>query len=366
MKIITPVALPDDAPATALGQLDAAEFNKAIGLDFSDEKTAEEQPAAPATEPVAATPVTEQPAPAEVVGEAAAPSEETKPEPELEADAGATSVEAKPPLTSFIVHDKEGELELPELYLSFNADKKEYKKLPLEKVVAFAQMGIYNERRQRETVQTQHENAQLKDRAEAAEGRMEEVDVAIERLFSDPTYFERAKELYLAQNSPENRATRAEQQLTQVRQQQAAAREDQQIGTFVVQQLTPAFESLKQQAPLVSEAELIGQYTILTAPLLVRGRIPLSRLADVQTLVENDLSSWARTLQTERGATKRREDTTRKAATAQVVAAKRTLARAAAPRGNAAPPAPAKPPKFETSDDWFKTLGGLAPADAED
>lgn len=366
MKIETVKQLAPEAPADAIVNMDAAQLKETLGIDFSDE------PADPtaAAEEVAEAPASASPAVEAKPTEEAAPTtptDETKlePEPTVEAEASATESEAKPPLTKFSIADKEGELEIPELFLSFKADGKEYEKLPLDKVVSFAQMGIYNERKQRERIDVEQRATQAEQGMQEMQQQFERTNNAVKRLFDDPLYFERAKELYLAENSPESRAIRAEQELQQHRQNEASQREHQQVGQFVAQRLTPAVESLLKQNPLVSEAELIGQYTILTAPLLVRGRVPLERLSNVQTLVDHDLSSWAASLQLERSKTKKVETAKQAATKTQLAATKRQLARTVAPRGEAAPPAPAKPKKYESAEDWMQTLGGLAPAPAE-
>jgi hypothetical protein len=370
LKLSDPKVLAPEAPADAIVNMDAAALKDTLGLDFSDEPAAQvegetvAEEAADVTKDTSAQSPAAEPAKEE---EEAAPADATKPEPTKPegAEAGATESVAKPPLTKFKLSDKEGELEAPELFFDFKADGKDYEKVPLEKVVAFAQMGIYNERRQRETMETQQRASQLEAQMQEFQARERETDAAIERLFSDPLYFERAKELYLAQHSPESRASRAEQELQQHREQQAREREDQQIGSFTSQVLSPTVEALKQQNPLVSEAELVGQFSLLTAPLLVRGRVPPDRLHNVQTLVEHDLATWARTLQVEREGSKKRETASQTATKTQLAATKRQLARAVAPRGQAAPPAPAKPKKFDSAEDWMKTLGGHAPGAAE-
>lgn len=369
IKTTAPVPSPNVKAASDLAALPLDQFKEAMGLEFEAEGGEAPAPT-PAPEPAkeAAQLVGKQEAKKEEP--APTPAPEAAPEPEAAAEVEAAPEpeapkpeEKKPPLTKFAVHDSQGELEVPELFFDFKANGKDYEKVPLDKVVSLAQMGVYNHEQQQKLRQ---EQAALSQRAGAAEQRAQQLEAAVQELegsyaaiFSDPAYFERARSLYLEQHSPERRAARAEQQLATERARLTTEREEQQAAHFVSTVLTPAVEHLLTQHPLVSEREVIGQYTLLTAPLLERGRVPLQRLADVKSLVDTDLSQWVKSLQTERELSQKKVEAKVTAAQTQATLAKRQIARAVAPQGRAAPPRTAAPKTYKSVEDWQRdNLGG--------
>lgn len=353
-----------DAPASAIMDLPVGEFQKALGIP--DPKTvseveaenappAEPEPeAAPAPEASAAT--TEAETPAEPVQTAPAEAEPSK--------------EPRQYVTKFAVADETGAPveAIPELTFSFTANGKEYEKVPIDKVVKLAQMGVYQHDREQALASEKAQAQQALKLVEEVKQQLAQYDAYYDRLFTDEAFAERARDIYLTQNSPEQRAARAEAQTRETQAQLAQTREEQQLATFVATQLSPKVERLLQQNPLVSDREVIGQYTLLTAPLLERGRVPVSQLARVQSLVENELAQWTQHLQTTRDLERKKSDSKTAQVQAQATLAKRQVARAAAPKGVAAQPETQKSKKYDSTDAWLKDgMGGVLPVpDADD
>lgn len=267
--------------------------------------------------------------------------------------------------TEFQVGDTDGEIEIPNLSFSYKADGKLHEDVPIDKVVHMAQMGHYNHRREQElaTREQQLTNAQtqfqgIQTQNEQLNQQLSTFQSNAQRLLSDPEYFEAARERYEQLNSPEQRAVRAEQQLVQVNQQHAEQAQTQQLQGYVQYTLLPAFEKIKADNPSISEDELLGRYTALTAPILDRGRLPMNRLNDVQRLVETDLAQWASQVHAGRGADEKATTEELGKQREKTAQAKRKLARTAAPRGSAQRAAPKnkQPKDSETADDTMDAL----------
>ncbi|MCI0349124.1 MAG: hypothetical protein L0Z53_06825 [Acidobacteriales bacterium] len=292
---------------------------------------------------------------------------------------------ARAPETPFTVSDAEGELELPDVYFSFKANGKDYEKVPIDKLVRFAQMGIYNADKESKYRDVDLHISTLERRAQGAESRVQQLEKFYERLLADPQYYEDASALYQEQNTPEQRIARAEERTramqaqldlereelqraarqearqSELQSQYQRERDDQTVATFVRQELAPAFERLIQSNPLVNEREVLGQYTLMTAPLLERGRVPPSRLTEVKALIDHDLTNWVTALSADRQYAQAQADKKVQAVKAAATQAKRQVARAAAPTGSPAPMRAPAPKKYDDVDSWLKDGGGVLP-----
>lgn len=261
------------------------------------------------------------------------------------------------PMTDFSVLDKDGELEIPDLTIKFKA-KGEVRELPLDHVVRLAQFGFANEEREQQVLAAKQFVGEAQEREQVMQQTIDQYEQYYQRLFADPSLYEEARATFFSQNSPENRATRAEQELSRVRAAQAAERENSTIVGFVQQVLAPAATQLLKENPLVNEQELIGKYTQLTAPLLRNGRVPLQQLPVVQQLVANDLAEWVQATQLERATVQKTKDTETNKARQQAALAKRNTARVFSRAGGPPSSSPPKQKKFETAKDWMQATFG--------
>jgi hypothetical protein len=254
--------------------------------------------------------------------------------------------------------------EWPDLSFDFNADGKEYKDVPLEKVVRMAQMGAYNERRDAENKQIRSGQSALE--AQIAEGRriIQEYDANVQRLFEDENYYLQSQGNYKTANSPEQRLQRLEQQRA-YEQQQFQQQQVQQIAqNYISQAITPAVERLVNQYTEVPFEEALGELSLLTTHMTVNGLIPPQRLPEVQALVTNELGPWMESRHAARvGRTRTAETTARNQVAAEkvkVALAKRQLARASQPQGTIGSNYVA-PKKLSRADDLEEALFGKAP-----
>lgn len=257
------------------------------------------------------------------------------------------------PMTQFSVVDDQGELEIPDVMIKFKA-KGEDRELPLDHVVRLAQLGYTNEEREQQVLAARKFVSEAQERESQYQQQVQQYESYYQRIFSDPNFFEQARDAFFQQNTPEARAQRAEQEAARLRAEQGRQSETHQITNFVASVLVPATEQLLQAYPEVSQTELVGRYSQLTAPLLVQGRVPVQRLAEVQRIVQQDLKDWVERTHVERLTAKQAQERKSQQATAQVAQTKRAAARIFSQPGGVGQP-PAKPVKFSTAKEWLNS-----------
>jgi len=335
--------LPEEASANDLVEMDDAAFSKQLGLD---KLLGEGEPVSPADADSTGEEVAEE----VVVEEEVAEGEEV--EEEVVEEVEETPKPKKPPLTRFAVFEGEEEVELPaDLEITYEANGKP-RKVAFDKLVAMAQMGHYNHEKQQEMrEQAAQAQSAIQERNELAEA-VTQYQQYYDKVFTDLEFFDTAREAYLKEQSPERRVQREHQSLKEQKEQLQSEREAMQVAHVVSTDLTPALVQMVESNPLVSQNEVIGLYTQLTAPLLVRGRLPVERLAEVQTLVKRDLAYQVQGLQDERADAEARKNKALQVEKGKTVKAKRQIARTVAPKG-ASVPDTKKPKVYESAQDWL-------------
>ncbi|MEO5589951.1 MAG: hypothetical protein ABIS03_10230, partial [Gemmatimonadaceae bacterium] len=349
----TTVATPAAAIPKASDLLSDASIAEMVSdMSGTTPAPATETPAEAATAPVEGVVAetqagdTAEPPPEEAPPEEAKPDEEAAPEPKkLAAD--------------FSVFDAEGELEVPDIKLSFKANGKEMKDVPLDRVVKLAQWGAYNEEREQSVRETRAQLSQVdeviaeKDRTIAAYAE------AYQQMLRDENFYLETRAQYEAANTPEAEVQRLRAEQKQFQQQTAererASTEQAQANQFIGY-LAPKLEALATQHPTVTFDEVFGRYNLLTAPLLVAGRMPPERFPQVDHIVDTELSQWIESQHNERTTAKQKQ-------TATIANNKRQLARAVAPAGTIpGSGTPAKPqPKqsYQKATDIFADLPAI-------
>lgn len=342
MSEATPAAPATPAAAVAAPELSAHEFFRQDDVELAKALNINLDP--PAEEE--GTPVLA------ALAEASPVSAPAKADPEI-------PVLTRKPMTEFAIFDDAGELEIPDVKIKFKA-KGEDRELPLDHVVRLAQFGFANEEREQQVLAARKFVAEAETQAQDYQSTIQKYESHYDRLFNDPQFYENARLEYLQQNSPENRALRAEQQLQQVRQNSVLQQEDQMIQGFVQQSLVPTVQAMLTNNPLVNEQEILGRYTELTAPLLVRGRVPINRLQQVQRLVSEDLAGWVERMNFERQTKQTTATAVAAKQTQETATAKRQAARVFAHSGSAGAEMsqPAKPAAYGTAKDWLKSTFG--------
>lgn len=318
--------------------------------------------------------------PREEIPEEAAPAEAKKAEEPK--GAAAPAEEAAPPkagepvvlpaadltklATAFTLKDAQGELAIPEgLKISFQANGKTREE-PLDRVVKFAQMGVYNHEREQRTQVTEARADEVQQYATQVEERLRTREQQLEQLLGDPAFRERAIQEYEAQQTPEMKAQRLEREREQFRAEQQYA-EWAEIGRpYYQSQIIPSLDMLEQAVPNVTRGEIETRVSAFIKRLTdaKTGLVPPQRFEEVNQHFLTEIIPWAQSLDdyraTERGTKSGRQHQVEQSAAngktqaelekAQVRAAKARRAASAnlRPPGRVAAPTP-KPAKTPTT-----------------
>jgi hypothetical protein len=256
--------------------------------------------------------------------------------------------------TEFVLRDAEGEVEVPALIVEYRANGR-VRQDRLDQVVKLAQFGVYNEERERKVQSVEREAVELKAEREALAKTLEDRELQMERLINDEEFFLSVRDAYARENSPEQRAARAEQEADELRTAAKFAPLVQEGRTFYEQEVTPALTLIAQQLPSVTLDELAERMTYALQAHVERGPngqpfVPPSRHDAVRQYIVDDLAVWAQMQQARRQPAAialvpdtRASKATQELAKAQVSAqkAKRAVGQATRPVGRAANAGPA-------------------------
>lgn len=177
------------------------------------------------------------------------------------------------------------------LMFEFKANGK-IRQEPLEKVVQFAQLGVYNHEREQAFQQREEEVSQ---QVEEVYAELESRDQAIERLLTDPDYYAAVADRYYREKSPEREATRARAEAQTLREQMATRQEEVAGQQFFDSVVYPEINAIMQENPEIDDPEEVAaRLAMMLEPLRVNGRIPVAKHRQVQALIASDLRDWAR------------------------------------------------------------------------
>lgn len=256
--------------------------------------------------------------------------------------------------TEFQVFDDEGELEIPDIKITFKANGQEREQVPLDKIVRWAQIGVSRDEREPELLGLRQRTSEQAQSIDELQAIIQQYEGYLPQLFENPNFYDQAAQAWAEQNSPAQRAARAEAQLRQQQDDMRMQHEDAQLAQYVQTNLSPLVDNLVAENPAVSFEEVMGRFSILTAPLLVRGRIPPQSLPQVEHLIRSELSDWVLHQQETRSTETKKQAAKVEAAKTQTALAKRQIARRTAPPGASAPAQPGKK-SFATAKEWLET-----------
>lgn len=236
----------------------------------------------------------------------------------VDADVGTDTPEPTPAKKlPFSVTDAKGNdvaTALANATVTFKADGTE-QKLPLADVIRRAQSeaGV-----QRQLRAERDEKQSMQSMVQQREQEVEQLRALALRAVLDDDYRESLRPEVEQYYSPEARADRAEQQLAAERQAQAnTVAERQRIAErvgFLEQTVAPIFTTLREKYPLVSEQELLGQFTADTQKWTVNGEIAPQFYPELERYLAGPWMDFASTRHAEANALRERaEKATRKA-----------------------------------------------------
>lgn len=202
----------------------------------------------------------------------------------------AKKPEAEQPFRVF-GEDGKTVVEPPKMLFEFKANGK-VRQEPLDRLVQFAQFGVYNHEREQSLQRAQEESAQ---EVEQVYAELDQREAAIERLLTDPDYYASVQERFLQEKSPEREATRAKAEAQRLREEMNTTRAQEQGQQFFENVVYPGISSIMKEFPEIDDSEEVAaRLALMLEPLRENGRIPLSKHRQVQALIASDLRDWAR------------------------------------------------------------------------
>ena len=201
-------------------------------------------------------------------------------------------------VTEFVVRDAAGEdLEIPAITLEYKANGK-VRRDRLDQVVKLAQFGVYNQEREAKVQQVEQEARAVAQQREEIAQMLAEREAQLERLLTDDDFFLAVQERFNAENSPERRAQRAEEQLQSLQIQQQLEQISATGENFLHSELSPALSLITQALPTIQQEELDERLALAMQAHLVMGPgnvpyLPESRYAAVRKYIVEDLAPWA-------------------------------------------------------------------------
>ena len=300
--------------------------------------------------------------PADVADDAAVPAEDAA---SAEGDAPGAEAPSLPDgyvavptvaeglATDFKLMDAEGEVEIPALIVEYKANGK-VRQDRLDQVVKLAQWGVYNQ----DQAQRLQQDAQ--QQVQQVQQLLDEREAQMERLLTDEAFREAVYESYLAQNSPEQRAVRAEQRIEDLKIQHQL----QQISThgeqFWTTEVAPALEMITKALPTVSEDELGSRLQLVmkaVADVAPDGTpyVSPTHYDTIRQYIVEDLALWAQAAHVKRAqpAIQQQQVVELDRARVEAQKAKRMVGQTLKPVGQAgaAPDRAPKPKPIATLDD---------------
>lgn len=264
----------------------------------------------PAEEPTPVAPVAAEEKVPEVSADAEAPEADAEPEESAEKTDAVPEGYAKVGVvtdklaTEFTIRDAEGEIEVPDVVIEYKANGK-VRKDRLDQVVKLAQFGVYNEERERKVAQTETQLRSLSEEKSSLAKTLEEREQQLERILTDDAFLDAVRDAYQRENSPEQRATRAEQEAKALRVEQQYAPVFRAQEEFNDKEVVPALTMIAQALPDVTMEELdqkLEMVALANAEVAPNGNrfIPSSRFDAIRQYLVDDLAVWAQIQQARR------------------------------------------------------------------
>lgn len=287
----------------------------------------------------------------------------------------------EPAAVPFVARQGADEVEIPpDLTFTYKVAGKDRTATADQLIRTVQKYGHFNAEREEQIAQGRaeierfhtQERAPLVAQFTEMQTRLNETLANAQKLLEDEEYYYDARTRYQAENTPEKRVERAEQELERYRKGEAPTQQpsnpaEQAQTTEFVSRLNGALESLLAKYPEVSFEEMYGKFSILTAPMMRQGRVPTDQFKSVAQAVAGPLVQFMTSLHESRSVARQKSEEVVEAAKVETQKAKgtlllqkRQLARTVAPSAGsrtAAPgrgrqigtPTPAKPNPNETA-----------------
>lgn len=252
--------------------------------------------------------------------------------------------------TEFTLRDADGEVEVPDLMVEYKANGK-MRQDRLDQVVKLAQWGVYNQEREQKVQQVEQVAQQVYQEREELAALLSERESQIEKLLLDDDFLLAVRDAYGEENSPERRATRAEQEVQNIRVQHQMSAIVEQGERFTENEVMPALNMIAEALPSISVEEIAEKFQMAMYAHVERAPngeayIPASRYDAVRQYILDDLVIWAQAQNNRRSrtTTSAPQQETQKAlaerdkARVEAQKAKRVVGQKTFPVGNAGKP----------------------------
>ena len=199
--------------------------------------------------------------------------------------------------TEFALYDADGEVEVPNLMVEYKANGK-MRSDRLDQVVKLAQWGVYNQDREQKVQQVEQAAQQVHQEREQLAALLSEREEQIEKLLMDDDFLLAVRDAYGEQNSPENRAARAEQQVQDIRVQHQMSAIAEKGQVFYENEIAPALDMIAKALPSVPMEELAEKFQMAMYAHVERAPngeayVPASRYDAIRQYILDDLAVWA-------------------------------------------------------------------------
>lgn len=229
-----------------------------------------------------------------------APAVETAPE--VVIPEGFVAVEALPAEKSnfFKVLDKDGEVEAPDLVWRVPLGNGVVRDLSTDKLVSYAQMGVYNHEREQKSQLIQRELQQSRGELETFKTRATNAEAKYESLMQSDEAYIAERQRYDLANTPAERLKREQEA-------RLRAEEQVQLVTLLSEgqqyfqgQIVPAFETIHKALPTVTTEEVGAHLLLLTEHHRVNTSaglvFPKRAYEAIQAALIQDVVPWAKQL----------------------------------------------------------------------
>lgn len=208
--------------------------------------------------------------------------------------------------TSFKVMDAEGELDVPDLTIEFQANGKTRKE-PLDKVVRLAERGVYNEEREQAVLAARQETQSIAQQNAQLRSELQRAQIEREALLASDDAYLNARAKYESENTPEARLQKFTQQQAQEQRAQTYSMAINQSNEYFQHNVLPAVTTIAEKLGTVSADEIGARLVLLTNHLRVPSLdgdsfIPPIAHQSVGQIILRDIVPWATSLHEERDA----------------------------------------------------------------
>lgn len=215
---------------------------------------------------------------------------------------GFVAVEALPAEKSnfFKVLDKDGEVEAPDLVWRVPLGNGVVRDLSTDKLVSYAQMGVYNHEREQKSQLIQRELQQSRGELETFKTRATNAEAKYESLMQSDEAYIAERQRYDLANTPAERLKREQEA-------RLRAEEQVQLVTLLSEgqqyfqgQIVPAFETIHKALPTVTTEEVGAHLLLLTEHYRVNTSaglvFPKRAYEAIQAALIQDVVPWAKQL----------------------------------------------------------------------